>query len=185
MSRGRASPYRPQEEEKRPRGGVRKVEKVLKPIQVDGLGIPVGLMKDQFTKDINSFVKEMNPCVGYDKQKQQAKDRLHDRIYAEYEVRGEAERVDEKYIKKCATKALITWRHILNKALDTGEGKPPELNMKYWAELEKIRESEESRRKSVQMGNQARKRGLRNSTKDKIKQAAAVKLVSLWIEVFS
>ena len=100
-------------------------------------------------------------------------------------MHGEADRVDEKYIKKCATKALITWCHILNKALDMGEGKPPELNMKYWAELEKIRESEESRRKSVQMGNQERKRGLQKSMKDKIKQAAAVKLVSQWIEVIS
>lgn len=151
---------------------------MLKPIQVDGLGIPVGMMKEQFTKDINSFVKEMNPCVGYEKQKQEAKDRLQDRIYEEYEVHGEADRVDEKYIKKCATKALITWRHTLNKALDTGDRKPPALNTKYWEELERIRDSEESKRKSQQMGNQARKRGLRNSTKDKIKHAALVKLVS-------
>ena len=95
------------------------------------MGNPVGMMKDQFVKDINSFVKEMNPCVGYDKQKQHAKDRLHDRIYDEYEVHGEADRVDEKFIKKCATKALITWRHVLNKALDMEDGKPPELNTKY------------------------------------------------------
>jgi hypothetical protein len=51
-----------------------KNEKVKKPIEVDGLGIPVGTMKGQFNKDINSFVKEVNPYVGYDKQKQQAKD---------------------------------------------------------------------------------------------------------------
>jgi hypothetical protein len=56
----------------------RKKEKVRKPVEVDGLGIPVGTMKDQFNKDINSFVKEMNPCVGYDKQDQKAKDRLQD-----------------------------------------------------------------------------------------------------------
>ena len=112
------------------------------------------------------------------------KDRLQDRIYDEYEVHGDADRVDEKYIKKCAMKSLITWRHALNKALDTGEGKPPELNKKYWEDLQKIRESEESKRKSKQMGNQARKRGLRNSTKDKIKQAALVKLVSLWTSLF-
>jgi hypothetical protein len=36
---------------------------------VDALSIPVGTLKDQFNKDINSFVKEINPCVGYDKQK--------------------------------------------------------------------------------------------------------------------
>jgi hypothetical protein len=75
------------------KAGVRKREKVLKPREVDGLGIPVGMM---------------NPCVGYDKQKQKAKDRLQERIYVEYEVHGEADRVDEKYIKKCGTKALIT-----------------------------------------------------------------------------
>ena len=86
--------------------------------------------------------------------------------------------MDERYIKKCATKALITWQHTLNKALDTEEGKPPKLNVKYWEELERIREFEESKQKSPQMGNQARKRGLRNSTKEKIKQAAAVKLIS-------
>jgi hypothetical protein len=50
------------------------LEQVKKPIEVDGLGIPVGTMKGQFNKDINSFVKEVNPYVGYDKQKQQAKD---------------------------------------------------------------------------------------------------------------
>ena len=93
-------------------------------------------------------------------------------------MHGEADRVDEKYIKKCTTKALITWRHTLNKALDTGEWKPPALNTKYWEELERIKDSEESKRKSQQMGNEARKRGLRNSTKEKIKQAALVKLVS-------
>lgn len=95
-------------------------------------------------------------------------------------MHGEADRVDDKYIKKCATKALITWRHVLNKALDIGDGKPPELNVKYWEELQRIQESEESKRKSVQMGNQARKRGLRNSTKEKIKQSAVMKLISEW-----
>ena len=103
---------------------------------------------------------------------------MQDRIYDEYEVHGEADRVDEKFIKKCATKAFITWQHILNKALDTEDGKLPELNIKYWEELERIKESKESKRKSVQMGNQARKRRLRNSTKEKIKQEASVKLVS-------
>ena len=178
VKRSRSSPSRAMADDVRQGSGGRKRGKMLKPIQVDGLGIPVGMMKEQFTKDINSFVKEMNPCVGYEKQKQEAKDRLQDRIYEEYEVHGEADRVDEKYIKKCATKALITWRHTLNKALDTGDRKPPALNTKYWEELERIRDSEESKRKSQQMGNQARKRGLRNSTKDKIKHAALVKLVS-------
>ena len=75
-------------------------------------------------------------------------------------MHGEADRVDKKYIKKYATKALITWRHTLNKALDTREGKPPALNnIKYWEELERIRDSEESKCKSQQMGNQARKEG--------------------------
>jgi hypothetical protein len=56
----------------------RKRERVKKPIEVGTLGIPLGTMKDQFNWDmkdqfnwdINSFVKEMNPCLGYDKQKQ-------------------------------------------------------------------------------------------------------------------
>ena len=51
----------------RPRSGGIKREKILKPIQVDGLGIPMDMMKEQFSKDINSFVKEMNPYVGYEK----------------------------------------------------------------------------------------------------------------------
>ena len=134
-------------------------------------------MKDQFNKDINAFVKEMNPCVGYEKQRQEAKDRLQDRINAEYEAYGEADRVDERYIKKCGTKALITWQHALNKAMDMGDRKPAELNDKYWEELQRIRRSEESKKKSVLMGNQARNRGLRNSTKEKIRQAATVQLV--------
>ena len=98
----------------------KKKEKVKKLVEVDALDIPVGTMKDQFHKDINAFVKEMNPCVGYEKQKQQAKDLLHERIYVEYEVHGEVDRVDKKYIKKYRTKALITWRHALNKAMDMG-----------------------------------------------------------------
>lgn len=85
-----------------------KKERVRKPLQVDGFGIPLGTMKDQFHKDVNTFIKELNPCVGYEKQKQCAKDRLLERIYAEYEVHGKADRVDEKYIKKLATKSLIT-----------------------------------------------------------------------------
>ena len=178
MKRSRSTPLQVDAEEMRGRSGARKRKIVKKPVQLDALGIPMGLMKDQFSKDINSFVKDMNPCIGYEKQKQKAKDRLHDRIYDDYEVHGEVDKVDEKYIKKCATKALITWQHTLNKALDTGDGKPPELSMKYWEELQRIRESEASKRKSQQMGNQVRKRGLRNTTKEKLKQAAVVKLVS-------
>ena len=109
---------------------------------------------------------------------------MQDRIYDEYEVHREADRVDKRYIKKCATKALITWRHTLNKALDTGKEKPPKLNINNSEESERIRESKESKRKSLQMGNQTRKRGLRNSTKEKIKQAVAVKLVSQCTELF-
>lgn len=129
-----------------------------KPIQVDGLGIPFGTMKDQFMKDISAFVKEMNPCVGFEKQKQRVKDRLQDRINAEYEVHGDADRVDDKYVKKCATKALIPWCHLLNKAVDLGENKPPELKADYREELTEIRKTEASKKKSTQMGNQARNR---------------------------
>jgi hypothetical protein len=70
-------------------------------------------------------------------------------IYSEYEVHGEADRVDERYIKKFGTKALITWHHTLNKAVDMGEKKPPKLNFKYWEELKKIKEMEDSKRRSV------------------------------------
>lgn len=73
----------------------------------------------------------MNPYVGFEKQKQQAKDWLQEQIYSEYDVHGEAKSVDEKYIKKCGTKALITWRYALNKAVDMGEKKPAELNDKF------------------------------------------------------
>jgi hypothetical protein len=156
----------------------RKQEKMKKPIEVDALGIPFGTMKDQFVKDISAFVKEMNPSLGFDKQKQKAKDCLHERINSEYEVQGDADRVDEKYIKKSGTKALITWRHSLNKAVDLGENKPPELSAAFWEELTEIRKTEASKKKSAQMGNQARNRGLRNSTKEKIRQSASLKLVS-------
>jgi hypothetical protein len=173
----RKIPNRPHAQQVEDKLTARKREKVRKTIEVDALGIPVETMKDQLSRDISAFVKEMNSCVGYDKQKQTTKDRLQDRIYAEYEVHGESDRVDERYIKKCGTKALITWRHTLNKAVDNGEIKPPELNIKYWEELKKIRETEDSKKKSVLMGNQARNRGLRNSTKERIRQAATVKLV--------
>ena len=77
VKRAKSSPSRAVANDVCPRSGGIKREKILKPIQVDGLGILVGMMKEQFSKDINSFVKEMNPCIGYEKQKQQAKDRLH------------------------------------------------------------------------------------------------------------
>lgn len=99
-------------------------------------------------------------------------------IYSEYEVHGEANRVDERYIKKWRTKALITWRHTLNKVVDMREKKPPKLNVIYWKELKKIRETKDSNRRFVQMENQARDRGLRNSTKEKIWQAVLLKSVS-------
>ena len=54
----------------------KKKDMVKKPVEVDALGIPIDTMKDQFHKDINAFVKEMNVYVGYEKQKQQAKDQL-------------------------------------------------------------------------------------------------------------
>lgn len=57
-----------------------------------------------------------------------------------------------------------------------GEKKPPELNDRFWEELTQIRKTEASKQKLVLMGNQARNRGLRNSTKEKIQQAAIVKL---------
>jgi hypothetical protein len=62
--------------------------------------------------------------------------------------------------------------------MDMGEKKPPKLNIKFWEDLKRIRESEDSKKKSVQMGNQVRNRGLRNSTKERIRQAAALKLIS-------
>jgi hypothetical protein len=63
-----------------------------------------------------------------------------------------------------------------------GEKKPPELYSNFWEELKKIREIEDSKKKSVLMGNQAKNRGLKNSTKEKIGQSAVVKLVSLRIQ---
>jgi hypothetical protein len=41
----------------------------------------------------------------------------------------------------------------LNKAMDMGEKKPPKLNIKFWEDLKRIRESEDSKKKSIQMGN--------------------------------
>jgi hypothetical protein len=60
LQSGRISPNRSQAEQVDAKVMDRRKEKVKKPIQVDTLGIPMGTMKDQFTKDINAFVKEMN-----------------------------------------------------------------------------------------------------------------------------
>jgi hypothetical protein len=66
----RSSPSRAEAEQVDASLVSRKKDRVKKPIEVDALGIPLGTIKDQFNRDINSFVKEMNPCLGYDKQKQ-------------------------------------------------------------------------------------------------------------------
>ena len=89
--------------------------------------------------------------------------------------------IHEWYAFKCCN--VVLFGFFMYKALDSGDGKPPELSMKHWEELQRIRQSEESKRKSQQMGNQARKRGLRNTTKEKIKQAVLVKLVSAVTEL--
>lgn len=64
----------------------------------------------------------------------------------------------------------------MNKAVDMSEKKLAEFNEKFWKDLIKIKKSEASKKKSVVMGNQARHRGLRNTTKERIGQATTVKL---------
>jgi hypothetical protein len=104
---------------------------------------------------------------------------LEEWLYAEYDVIGSIERINEKYLKSEVGGALIHYRYRIGKLIDVGESKPGDLKESLWNSIKSLRATEESKKKSVEMANNAKGRGVRNSTRQKIREAVTLKLVRL------
>jgi hypothetical protein len=74
-------------------------------IEVDATGKLMEKMFTNFCTDIATFSKELDPSKSYERQTQDVQDRLEDRIYAEWEVYGDSNKVSEKWVKTEAGKA--------------------------------------------------------------------------------
>jgi hypothetical protein len=66
-------------------------------MELDKNGKPRGKMADLMKHDVQAFTKELDPNVGWDKQKEEAKRRLKQRFYAQYELGGNCDMIGEKY----------------------------------------------------------------------------------------
>jgi hypothetical protein len=104
-------------------------------VELDKNEKPRGKMADLVKRDVHVFTKESNPMEGWEKQKDESKNRLD----AEYEFGGESAVLGEKYLQKQVTKGLINFRFSLNQRIDQGHEKPPELRQEFWEALVKKR----------------------------------------------
>jgi hypothetical protein len=146
-------------------------------IQVDASGKPVGKMYATFRSDIATFAKELDPSKSYEGQTQDARDRLEDRIYTEWELYGDSTKVSKKWLKTEAGKALINNRFTLGRLILAREDKPPEINKQHWDDLVKMRNKPSWLAKSKTMASIAKKRGVRNSTHVKVEHTVSNRLV--------
>jgi hypothetical protein len=146
-------------------------------VQVDCKGMPMGKEVDLLHKDLIAFAKEMDPSLGWSKQTKDARNRLMDRVYEEWNVVGNVSRLSEKYIGAEVIQALINNRYNLGVLIDAGLPKPPDVLEKYWKKLCEKRATPESKEKFALMASIAKTRGFRNSTRQRVEKAAEKKLV--------
>jgi hypothetical protein len=83
-------------------------------VDLDRNGKPRGKMADLVKHDVQAFTKELDPNIGWEKQKEESKRRLKHRLDAEYEFGGDCDLLGEKYLQKQVTKGLISFRFHLN-----------------------------------------------------------------------
>lgn len=69
-------------------------------VELDKNGKPRGYMADLVKRDVHAFTKELDPNEGWDKQKDESKSRLKQRLDAEYEFGRESALLGEKYLQK-------------------------------------------------------------------------------------
>jgi len=81
-----------------------------RPLQLDKSGMPTGQMETILHTDIVSFVKDLNPVVGWEGQTREGRQRLHDRVNHYYLFYGDSSKLSEKYLKKRARATLIQFR---------------------------------------------------------------------------
>jgi hypothetical protein len=134
-------------------------------VELDKNGKPRGKMADLVKRDVHAFTKELDPNEGWEKQKDESKSRLKQRLDAEYEFGGESALLGEKYLQKQVTKGLINFRFNLNQRIDQGHQKPPKLRQEFWEALVKKRSTSELKERSERMANIARGRATKNSTR--------------------
>ena len=160
------------------RGGTGSSRKeVRKFVEVDRNGIPYGCMMQSLHMDLQAFSKEMDPSLNWDGQPQEARDRLEARVYAEYDVVGEASTLSEKYVNAEVGKALIQNRFKLGKMIDSGQSKPRGFPTTYWENFKTLRSSKAAKKISYDNAQRAKGRGVRNSTVEKIRKSWIEKLV--------
>jgi len=71
-------------------------------------------MATLFSGDINSFVKDMDSHVGWNRQTKEVRQRLFERLLDDYKIYGESAKLNEKYVKKQAGTTIIHFRFSLN-----------------------------------------------------------------------
>jgi len=131
-----------------------------------------------FNADIISFVKDMDPTEGWEPQTTESKNRLHERLVADYHYYGDSNRLSDNYLKKKVGGALIQYRYNINDLIDKGVKRPSDVLKPYWDELVKRRGSEKAKEKSEQMANISRNRTTKNTTKKALEQTLLLELVS-------
>jgi hypothetical protein len=147
-------------------------------VHLDSKGEPTRKYADLFRADIVSFSKELDPGPNWDGQTQESRNRLQDRIRNEWVFIGEGKRLSEKWLKSEVGKALINFRHRMEKLIDAGESKPPEMRKEFWDNLVKKRGTRDWKNLSETMVNVARHRGVRNKTRLRIEKSELIRLVS-------
>ena len=99
---------------------------------------------------------------------------------AEWEIKGKGngKKIDEMWFQKIVTKVLINLRFRLGRLIDSKAPKPPEVSIECWNDLAKWRASESSKKRSAQMRSISRRRALKASQMQGLREAALVRLVS-------
>jgi hypothetical protein len=72
-------------------------------------GEPVGSMKEVFKKDLNAFVKQLNPCYNWDNQADEDRDSFWERMDSEYDYVGEKEKLCNKFFRGEISRAISRW----------------------------------------------------------------------------
>jgi hypothetical protein len=76
-------------------------------------GEPVGSMKEVFKKDLNAFVKQLNPCYNWDNQADDDRDSIWERMDTQYEYMGGREKLCKKFFRGEISKAISRYSPIL------------------------------------------------------------------------
>lgn len=88
--------------------------------------------------------------------------------------------MDSAWIAKKVNKTLTNRRYALNQLIDKGHRKPPEVTDQQWNKLVKRRGTVEAKLKSERMAHVSKGKGSKGTTSTALREAALVKLVSIF-----